>query len=94
MNKNIQMPVEFLKEVTKLLKALESENIGEDTQDIAKRIQTLLTAKLDAMEKRETFTAYKTASDETTREEKRKEYLQKAEIHKSFISDKEIPYYD
>ena len=62
MNKKIVMPVEFVNDVARLLHILESEKISEDAQIICRRLFESLVAKVDAMDRREAFSKYITAS--------------------------------
>ena len=52
--------------------------------DPEERIRKALTDKMDCILRREYFTQYKTALDETKREEARKAYLDKAGILSGF----------
>jgi len=90
-SKQVQIPVTLLIDVYKLLVALEDETVAASTVEIAKRVKTQIDDKIKAMDKRKTFTEYKTAavaSDE--REQKRKEYLEKAGIHPDWQSTNEM----
>lgn len=62
-----------------LLYVQEYEEIGSE-----------LRKKHDAMQRRETFSAYKTASDPDQREQLRREYLDCAEIPEGFRTTEEV----
>lgn len=77
-SKNIQMPIEFLNHVAKLIDNLEREEISEDSRNICKHIESIMIEKLERIEKREAFTAYKKAPNEE-KETKLSEYIKRAE---------------
>lgn len=75
----------------KLLVELNKYDLDNYTLKLKNDLEEQIKAKLDAMEKRKLYTAYKTTSINTTeRENKRKEYLEKAKIHKNWQTEKEI----
>lgn len=91
MSKNIQMPMEFVMDVYRLILRLDESKMDSGTKTLCKRIEAQVEAKIDAMARREVYTRYKTGvpgSDE--REEARHEYLERAGISKSFQTSKEI----
>jgi hypothetical protein len=51
-NKNILMPREFVNDVSRLLCALENENLSPDTQIICQRLFDALAAKVSTIDKR------------------------------------------
>lgn len=86
-DKQIKISVKLLIDVLRLTWQLDND---EYDVNLKNDIQGQIQAKIDAMNKREQFTKYKTApvgSDE--REQERQKYLELAEINKSFISQKE-----
>lgn len=86
-NKQIKIPTKLLIDVLVLCSQLDDEKYDVNLKNA---IQGQIQAKVDAMNKREQFTKYKTApagSDE--REQERQKYLELAEINKKFISQKE-----
>lgn len=90
-NKNMQMPVEFVTGVYALMVALEDVELDGNAKDICKRLDGMLKAKMEAMERRNIFTAYKVAPDGSDeREKRRREYLDKAGVHQDWQTEKEI----
>lgn len=86
-DKQIKIPLKFLIDVLRLTWQLDDGNYEPGLKN---SIQEQITTKLNAMQKREQFTKYKTApvnSDE--REIERQAYLRLADINKNFISKKE-----
>lgn len=91
--KQIQIPESTFVDIYKLLCKLNSYELDKDTENIKNRLQGQIMAKFEAIEKRNTFTAYKTAAPMSQeREIKRQEYLEKAGISKNWRSEKEIHY--
>ena len=100
--KQIQISENFLHGVSIVLGILKSnpdtlesiENFleRESTKKIIKVLQDEIDAKFDAMERRESYTKYKTSKPNTKeRENARKEYLKKVYISDDFTSKNEIP---
>jgi len=89
MSKNIQMPKEFLVNVFKLILLLDDVEMDEDTKTLCRTIESQIKAKIAAIDRRKTFTEYKTAECGEGREKKRLEYLDKAGIHKDWRSEQE-----
>lgn len=78
-----------------LLGTLEDYQLDPTTAAVCGTLRKEVNAKLNAMERRELFTAYKTAEqgiDE--REQRRKAYLESAGIHTDWQSENEIKYSD
>lgn len=82
--KNIQMPESFLTDVYRLIGLLEGRVQDENIEMLCKTIETQIKVKLERMEKRELYTAYKTGETDQQREEARQEYLDKVGMKKSF----------
>lgn len=83
-NKQIKVPLKLITDVAVLLYQLDNE---EYDIKLKNAIQEQINVKLEAMQKREQFTTYKTApvgSDE--REKARQEYIKIADISQSFVS--------
>jgi len=90
MSTKVQMTKEFLEGVQTLLDALHGHPMDKPMQDLTKALRSELEAKYEALERRQAFTAYKRA--QTDREKKRQAYLDQADVHKDWRSQKEIPY--
>jgi len=90
--KNILLPSGFLIDVMRLIYSLDYAKLDSKTKSLCTSLESQIKAKLDAMERRDVFTKYKTASQGSDeRELYRKEYLDKAGIHKDWISSEETP---
>lgn len=88
--KNIQMPERFVVAVYALLHGLENYDLDEQEQTLCREIEGYINTKLEAMKRRQVFSEYKTAAVESDeRETKRREYLDKTGIHKSWRTEKE-----
>ena len=64
----------------------------DEVKSLCVSIDAEISDKLDRMERRKVFTAYKTAAPGMERELLRKEYIELAQINRSFSSDHEVPY--
>jgi len=93
MPKKMMMTIDFVEDVYRLLYALQDVELDYPTQDVIKRLRREIQGKIEALERREAFTNYKTTSptDEREREKCRQEYLDLAGIHREWRSSKEIP---
>ena len=80
-NKNMMLPVSFAVDVYRLIFKLDKYILDGDTCAIIKQLEDALTAKVEAMERRETYTEYKMAATDDTRERARQKYLDLAGIH-------------
>ena len=89
MTKNVQMSFEFLENVYDLLGLLELGEMTTEVKALHKKISQQVESKIEAMNRRQTFTEYKTATDGATREARRKEYLDQAGISKEWRTQKE-----
>jgi len=92
--KKVQMSQEFLEGVQTLLEALQGHPMDKPMQNLTKTLRNELEAKYEALERRQAFTEYKQASTDNKpdREHKRQAYLDQADVHKDWRSQKEIPY--
>jgi len=89
--KNVQVPISFLHDVQALLHALQGASIPSDVLQLVQAVEEPLRAKLERMERRAVFTAYKTAEvGSDGRETARQNYLDSEGIHKNWRSSKEI----
>jgi len=84
MSKGIQLPESFVKDVFRLILALYDYELGGDVSAIIDRLELTLNDKIIAMQKRQAYTAYKTASGIEEREAARQNYLDLAGIHKDW----------
>lgn len=92
MSKNVTMPESFIIDVYALLTSLEGIYISDDVTARCRALEKAIQTKLEAMSKREAFTAYKSASaDGREREQKRQAYLDMAGIGKDWRTGKETP---
>ena len=87
--KQIQIPQRLLIDVYKLVIALEDYKLTSGIENLAKEIETQIGAKIERMDRRKTFTEYKTAPVGEEREQKRQEYLEKAGVSKDWQTTKE-----
>jgi hypothetical protein len=86
------MPYSFMVDVYSLLTSLEGIYISDEVTERCRAIEKALQTKMEAMKKREAFTAYKTAAaDGLEREQKRQEYLNMTGIGKDWRTGKETP---
>jgi len=93
MNAKALVPVEFLKLTGLLLDELKNYDLDPITRKLHRLLNDELTEKLAAIDRRASFTGYKTAKPATSgREEKRKAYLNQAEVHLDWRSQEEVPY--
>lgn len=80
---NIQISRELFNDL--LLYFFPVEDSGEMELDyLYRKIQNSLQYKVEAMQRRETYTRYKTASTKEQQEAARQEYLNQARINKNF----------
>lgn len=90
MEKKIQMPYSFVINVFRLVILLEDTDTDAYVKSLCGALSAQIEEKLAAMDRRRTFTAYKTASqDSNERETYRREYLDKACIHKDWRTNTE-----
>ena len=87
----VQVTQGFLNGVKLLLDELQDHPLDKPTKILCKALESELTAKFEALERRKAFTEYKkTQSDTEERENKRTAYLDHSGIHKDWRSQKEI----
>jgi len=94
MSAKVQISKDFLEGVQTLLHALQGHPMDEPMQNLTKALQRELDAKYEALERRQAFTEYKRAqtNNQPDRENKRQAYLDQADVHKDWRSQKEIPH--
>ena len=91
MAKNIQIPFAFFRDVFRLVTLLEYADVDDMVRSLCKSLDFQISEKLEAIKKHDSFTAYKTAPHGSVeRESLRREYLDRAGIHKDWRSDEEI----
>lgn len=81
--KNVQIPYKTFISLLLLTSELLADEPNIDFEEVEK-IYNTLNKKLDAMEKRNLYTKYKTGSTEAERKEARKKYIEKINLHKDF----------
>ena len=86
------MPRVFVCNVLLLIEHLRTHyNLDHEAVILLRSLESEIDAKLEAIRKRETFSAYKSASlDSAERENLRREYLDLAHIHKDWRSNNEF----
>ena len=84
MSKGVQLPESFVKDVYRLILALCDYELGGDVSAIINRLELMLNDKIMALQKRQAYTAYKTASGFDEQESARQKYLDLACIHKDW----------
>jgi len=93
MSKRLLVSMKLISDILQLLYYIEHDSNNSDMVNrLCHSIKAETIEKLNKMERRETFTAYKTAAPGSERESLRKDYIELASIRKSFTSDNEIPY--
>ena len=80
--KKVQIPLKTL--LTALIVTDDLINNREIDMEQVQELHKAINKKLDAMEKRELYTKYKTSQNKEEQEKARLEYLNKANIHKDF----------
>ena len=80
--KQVQIPLKTL--LTALIITDDLINNREIDMKQVQELHNAINKKLDAMEKRELYTKYKTSQNKEEQEKARLEYLNKANIHKDF----------
>ena len=93
MKKNILLPATFLDDVYRLLISLNYSDLDAYAQSLYLSLKKQIMGKFDAMDRRDSFTKYKTAEKGSPeRELYRRDYIAKAGIHKDWMSDEEISF--
>lgn len=88
----VQVSIGFLAGVWVLLDALKDYQLDSITSIHCETLQRQVDEKFEAIERREAFTKYKTASvNSSEREKHRQAYLDLAGIHNNWRSQKETP---
>jgi hypothetical protein len=91
MPKNIQMPFSFFNDVFLLLIILEDYYIDERTDKLRFSLESQIKSKISAMQRRIAFSKYKSELPGTDeRELNRRDYLDKACVHRDWRSQIEI----
>ena len=83
-NKNIMLPISMFVDVYRLIYLLDDYVLDHDTRTVVKRLEEALTAKVEAMNKRDAYTEYKTAIGDEAKEAARQKYLDLAGIHRDW----------
>ena len=93
MKKNILLPAAFFEDVCRLLASLNYADLDCYAQSLYLSLEARIMDKLDAMDRRDSFSKYKTAEKGSAeREHYRRDYLAKAGIHKDWLSDEEVSF--
>jgi hypothetical protein len=90
--KNMLLPVAFFTNTWLLIDYLSQYDLEPNAADLCKTLDSFIKSKLNAFEKREAFSKYKSqplGSDK--REVLRLAYLELAGIHKDWTSSLEVP---
>ena len=94
MKKNILLPAAFLFDVYRLLITLNYADLDGCAQSLYLSLEARIMGKLDAMDRRDSYVKYKTAEKGSVeRELYRRDYLDKADIHKDWVSDDEVSFF-
>jgi hypothetical protein len=91
--KNILLPIAFFTHTWLLIDYLAQFDLEPNAADLCKSLDSLIKSKLNAIDRREAFSKYKSepfGSDK--REELRMAYLELAGINKDWISSVEAPF--
>ena len=81
--KKVQIPYKTFIRLIRLTGELLSSTPEIDFEEV-ETINNELLKKLDAMQKRNLYTTYKTSSNQKEKEEARQKYIELANIHKDF----------
>ena len=92
MSKNILVSERLLCDVYRLIYFLDPATIPDEVRHLCLSIEAAIDDKIHRSIIHNAFTAYKTAPPGTEREALRLEYVRLSQIHRSFISCKELPY--
>ena len=91
MSNKVQISKSLLDGFWWLLDALEGYELDKTTKKVCSLLQGEIEAKYEALNRRESFSAYKTALPKSEeRENRRKAYLDQIGIHKDWRTEKEI----
>jgi len=83
-SKKIQISMDMFLDVYKLILALQDYDLDIYTKEIANRLEGQISAKLDAMQKREAYTTYKAGDTDEEKERARQKYLDMIGMHKDW----------
>jgi uncharacterized protein YktA (UPF0223 family) len=87
---NVKMPLEFVVGVHKLLMRLDGQWPDEETKSICSFLEQHVKTKINAIERRNAFSAYKRTVDGSQEREKlRQDYLDMAGVHPAWQTAKE-----
>lgn len=89
--KCVQITEQMFSRMLALVLLLEDVNLPGELEEIRKEIYKLFEEKCASMERRATYTEYKTTEPGADREALRKKYLELAGITPGFISKNETP---
>jgi hypothetical protein len=91
MRKNILLPAAFFTDVCQLIRLLRFYELSGEAQNLCISLKSQIKDKLDAMDRHTSFSNYKSAAPNSSeRELHRREYLDKAGLHRNWISDDEL----
>jgi len=91
MSNKVQISKSLLDGFWWLLDALEGYELDKTTKTVCKLLQDEIEAKYEALNRRASFSAYKSAPPESEeRDIRRKAYLDQVGIHKDWRTEKEI----
>ena len=90
--KQVLVPESFLVDIYRLVLHLRGETEESEPYRLLQKVQSVVDAKIEAQQRRQDFTKYKTAKPNTEqREQARQDYLDSADVHKGWRSDTEMP---
>jgi len=92
MHKNTFVPENLLCDVYRLIYHLEDVPVPDSVKLLCDAIEAVIVDIIRRREIRAAYTAYKTAPPGMQRESLRLDYIKLADIHRSFVSKREIPY--
>ena len=92
MSRNTLVPENLICDVYRLIYYLEDLPVPDNVRLLCVTIEAVIVDKINRREIHAAFSAYKTAPPGPLRESLRQEYIKLANIHRSFISSREIPY--
>lgn len=86
------VPENLLCDIYRLLYFLDGVSIPDEARVLCASIEAEILEKIYRRKIRKIFSAYKSAPPGPLRESLRQEYIKLANIHKNFISRREIPF--
>ena len=78
------LPVSLVIDLYRLIFILDKYKLDNEANVVIKRLDDALTAKAEAMERREAYTEYKMATSDEAKELARQKYLDLAGIHRDW----------